>query len=59
MTPIQVIRATKACLQRTPITGAEAELMTVCKQWISKMEVQVEGNPESVKSDQVEPTSGK
>lgn len=38
ITPIEIVHSVHEFLERTPISGAEAERMTLCKQWIASME---------------------
>jgi len=39
MTKLQMVRRTLEFLDRTPINGAEAEDMVICRQWLRNVEV--------------------
>lgn len=38
MTKLQMVRRTLEFLNRTPITGEEAEDMVICRQWLRNVE---------------------
>ena len=42
MTKLQMVRRTLEFLDRTPINGAEAEDMVICRQWLRNVEVTAE-----------------
>lgn len=64
MTHLQTVRSTRKFLDRAPITGAEAEEMLRCRNWLISIERALavkEGTPPALHTpaSQVADTSGK